>query len=79
MTTKKSRASRPVDGLVGPSDEDIKDRMEDSGWICNRRGWWHPPSCLAAWPFDEAKAMFLRRHNDTALLRQADKGDKPCG
>ena len=64
MTTKKARVSRPVDGLVVPSDEDIKDQMEDAGWICNRRGWWHPPSCLAAWPFDEAKAMFLKRHNE---------------
>jgi hypothetical protein len=56
-------------------DEDIKDQMEDAGWICNRRGWWHPPSCLAAWPFDEAKAMFLRRHTTAHQRREAAYGD----
>ncbi len=27
------------------------------GWLENARGWWHPPSCLAAWPLDEAYAI----------------------
>jgi len=65
-----SAAKNSVHPLVVPdSDSAIADRMEDAGWMCNRKGWWHPPSCLAAWPFNEAKRMFLRdeeqrqRHN----------------
>lgn len=24
------------------------------GWLQNYQGWWHPPSCMASWPLDEA-------------------------
>ncbi len=31
--------------------------LRDGGWIQNSRGWWHPPSCLASWPLDQAYLM----------------------
>lgn len=29
----------------------------DGGWLINQPRWWHPPSCLASWPLDEAYQM----------------------
>ena len=52
------------------TDNEIMDLMEDKGWICNPRGWWHPPSCLAAWPFDEAKYMFLKDQKMRELSKE---------
>lgn len=47
-------------------DTKIADRMEEAGWMCNHRGWWHPPSCLAAWPFEQARRMFLEDEDKAA-------------
>jgi len=30
------------------------------GWIQGNGGWWHPPSCLASWPENEAIEMARR-------------------
>ncbi len=40
--------------------DDTESRMLRAGWTRNYRGWWHPPSCVAAWPPGEAKEMFRR-------------------
>jgi hypothetical protein len=33
--------------------------MQADGWLQNARGWWHPPGCLASWPFNEAREMWV--------------------
>lgn len=40
------------------------------GYLENNRGWWHPPSCVAAWPIDEAYKMARRdsRHMSATEL-----------
>ncbi len=42
------------------SDEHKADYLRAGGWLENRRSWWHPPSCLASWPLDEAFEMAKR-------------------
>lgn len=37
------------------SEDEIYLRL--GGWLASNSGWWHPPSCLASWPIDEAVAM----------------------
>ena len=54
----KARARAEAAAML--ADDQIMNDMEDDGWICNKRGWWHPPSCVAAWPFEEAKVMWQR-------------------
>lgn len=39
------------------SDSGKEQYLIDGGWIQNGRGWWHPPSCLASWPLDDAYRM----------------------
>jgi hypothetical protein len=40
-----------------PDDAGKEQYLIDGGWIQNGRGWWHPPSCLASWPLDQAYLM----------------------
>lgn len=40
------------------------------GWMTNDRGWWHPPSCLASWPIEEAVRM--ARDDEARGLRMND-------
>jgi hypothetical protein len=54
----KSRKSLAVDREYWtPSGSDKEQYLIDGGWIQNGRGWWHPPSCLASWPLDQAYLM----------------------
>lgn len=36
------------------------DYLWKGGWIENNGGWWHPPSCTASWPLNEAFEMAKR-------------------
>ena len=35
-------------------ESEMSDYLWWGGWLENRNGWWHPPSCLASWPLGEA-------------------------
>ena len=39
---------------------EMRQYLIDGGWLENIRGWWHPPSCLASWPLDQAYKMAKR-------------------
>jgi hypothetical protein len=42
---------------VAPADDAMEECLRAGGYLQNRRGWWHPPSCLASWPLREAYTM----------------------
>lgn len=48
------------------TDQEKRDYLWDGGWMQNNNGWWHPPSCLASWPLDEAYEM-AKRDEDRGL------------
>jgi hypothetical protein len=39
------------------TDFEKEEYLSTGGWLQNNSGWWHPPSCLASWPLDEAVKM----------------------
>ncbi len=44
----------------------------DGGWLQGSRGWWHPPSCMASWPIEEAYAMAKRDEADGRRMSAED-------
>ena len=60
LLSAKDKARARTEAAAMLADDQVMDAMEDDGWACNKRGWWHPPSCVAAWPFEEAKHMWQR-------------------
>lgn len=49
------RVKRPPHPEV--TDAEKRTYLWDGGWLQNINGWWHPPSCLASWPLNEAYEM----------------------
>jgi hypothetical protein len=50
--------------------------LEEAGWVKNERGWWHPPSCVAAWPLDEAWEMHIEALGDMLAQRPDDRANE---
>lgn len=55
-----------------PTESEMIQYLCDGGWICNLRGWWHPPSCLASWPIHEAYEMAKKDEAKGARMTPAE-------
>lgn len=54
---KPRKRRSPANACQVPDDATKERYIRGGGWIQNGRGWWHPPSCLASWPLDQAYLM----------------------